>query len=75
MAVNRYAVDQFIVGRTALLTTVGSLLAASQVYKRLRYFSCSRELSSQIVSPLKDVEGLHFKFHYNLYHKYDCHTL
>ncbi|KAF8165627.1 hypothetical protein B0H34DRAFT_647364 [Crassisporium funariophilum] len=22
----------------------------------------------QIVSPLKDVEGLHFKFHYNLYH-------
>jgi hypothetical protein len=23
----------------------------------------------QIVSPLKDVEGLHFKFHYNLYHK------
>jgi methylenetetrahydrofolate dehydrogenase (NAD+) len=24
----------------------------------------------QIVSPLKDVEGLHFKFHYNLYHKY-----
>ncbi|OSX59439.1 hypothetical protein POSPLADRAFT_1150117 [Postia placenta MAD-698-R-SB12] len=25
----------------------------------------------QIVSPFKDVEGLHFKFHYNLYHKYD----
>jgi hypothetical protein len=24
----------------------------------------------QIVSPYKDVEGLHFKFHYNLYHKY-----
>uniref|UniRef100_D8PQY8 Methylenetetrahydrofolate dehydrogenase n=1 Tax=Schizophyllum commune (strain H4-8 / FGSC 9210) TaxID=578458 RepID=D8PQY8_SCHCM len=24
----------------------------------------------QVVSPLKDVEGLHFKFHYNLYHKY-----
>ncbi|KAI6034889.1 hypothetical protein F5J12DRAFT_901824 [Pisolithus orientalis] len=24
----------------------------------------------QIVSPLKDVEGLHSKFHYNLYHKY-----
>ncbi|KAL1740092.1 hypothetical protein HDZ31DRAFT_48183 [Schizophyllum fasciatum] len=23
----------------------------------------------QVVSPLKDVEGLHFKFHYNLYHK------
>ncbi|TFK43824.1 hypothetical protein BDQ12DRAFT_675614 [Crucibulum laeve] len=22
----------------------------------------------QVVSPLKDVEGLHFKFHYNLYH-------
>lgn len=21
------------------------------------------------MSPLKDVEGLHFKFHYNLYHK------
>lgn len=25
---------------------------------------------SKIVSPFKDVEGLHFKFHYNLYHKY-----
>ncbi|PFH51342.1 hypothetical protein AMATHDRAFT_142821 [Amanita thiersii Skay4041] len=25
----------------------------------------------QIVSPFKDVEGLHFKFHYNLYHKYE----
>ncbi|KAJ7068754.1 hypothetical protein C8F01DRAFT_1208182 [Mycena amicta] len=24
----------------------------------------------QVVSPYKDVEGLHFKFHYNLYHKY-----
>ena len=24
---------------------------------------------AQIVSPFKDVEGLHFKFHYNLYHK------
>ncbi|KIP08334.1 hypothetical protein PHLGIDRAFT_69512 [Phlebiopsis gigantea 11061_1 CR5-6] len=23
----------------------------------------------RVVSPLKDVEGLHFKFHYNLYHK------
>jgi methylenetetrahydrofolate dehydrogenase (NAD+) len=23
----------------------------------------------QVVSPFKDVEGLHFKFHYNLYHK------
>lgn len=23
----------------------------------------------KVVSPLKDVEGLHFKFHYNLYHK------
>ena len=27
-------------------------------------------LFKQVVSPLKDVEGLHFKFHYNLYHKY-----
>ncbi|KZT62794.1 NAD(P)-binding protein [Calocera cornea HHB12733] len=24
----------------------------------------------QVVSPLKDVEGLNFKFHYNLYHKW-----
>lgn len=24
----------------------------------------------QVVSPFKDVEGLHFQFHYNLYHKY-----
>ena len=24
----------------------------------------------QVVSPLKDVEGLHFSFHYNLYHKF-----
>lgn len=24
----------------------------------------------QIVSPFKDVEGLNYKFHYNLYHKY-----
>ena len=24
---------------------------------------------NQLVSPFKDVEGLHFKFHYNLYHK------
>ena len=23
----------------------------------------------QVISPLKDVEGLHVKFHYNLYHK------
>ena len=23
----------------------------------------------QIVSPFKDVEGLNYKFHYNLYHK------
>jgi methylenetetrahydrofolate dehydrogenase (NAD+) len=28
----------------------------------------------QIVSPLKDVEGLHSKFHYNLYHKYEHHN-
>lgn len=24
---------------------------------------------TKVVSPFKDVEGLHFKFHYNLYHK------
>lgn len=29
-------------------------------------------LVRKIVSPLKDVEGLHFKFHYNLYHKCVC---
>jgi hypothetical protein len=31
--------------------------------------------TAQIVSPFKDVEGLHFKFHYNLYHKYETFFL
>ncbi|KAG9317798.1 NAD(P)-binding protein [Chiua virens] len=30
--------------------------------------TCRERTPLQIVSPLKDVEGLHFKFHYNLYH-------
>lgn len=33
-------------------------------------FVLTLSLFKQVVSPLKDVEGLHFKFHYNLYHKY-----
>jgi len=45
-----------------------------------RIIICNRSVSesflytlphtSKIVSPLKDVEGLHSKFHYNLYHKF-----
>lgn len=30
---------------------------------------CEYDTLHQVVSPYKDVEGLHFKFHYNLYHK------
>lgn len=45
--------------------------------KHLNRHSTTRELTyssqdhylQQVVSPLKDVEGLHFAFHYNLYHK------
>lgn len=48
---------------------VGSLSAAGKYRdEALRTLGgMLREL--QVVSPLKDVEGLHFKFHYNLYHK------
>jgi hypothetical protein len=47
---------------------LGSLFAAGMYPISLLN---SSDLSlKQVVSPLKDVEGLHFKFHYNLYHKY-----
>jgi methylenetetrahydrofolate dehydrogenase (NAD+) len=37
-----------------------------------RVLTCSSQdhYLQQVVSPLKDVEGLHFAFHYNLYHKF-----
>ena len=50
---------------------LGSLFAAGMypIYEPAE-FVLILSLFKQVVSPLKDVEGLHFKFHYNLYHKY-----
>lgn len=51
---------------------VGSLPPAGK--KIQSYLNCRERVEHgihiQIVSPFKDVEGLHVKFHYNLYHKY-----
>lgn len=52
-----------------LIAHTGSLSAASKP-RSLVFHPEGVPSSLQIVSPFKDVEGLHFKFHYNLYHKW-----
>lgn len=66
----------FIVGTLpcipGLTWNVGSLFATGELASDsfLEWLCSWCFVSFEIVSPLKDVEGLHFKFHYNLYHKY-----
>ncbi|KAF8638530.1 hypothetical protein AX17_002073 [Amanita inopinata Kibby_2008] len=56
-----------IMARQLSVSLVRILTQSSQVYYPI-FGPQQDHYLQQIVSPFKDVEGLHFKFHYNLYH-------